>query len=716
MAKAISNPHLEPTSPIDVQFGVFESGNYRLPYMSCILTAKKCADYLALASDDPELTLASGKLEELFQRDIDEPRVHEIATRYLSPNVAQRPPFFNSITVALLPRGTGKDIAPNQTSEDKDANPISAVYGPARVSWSTDNPEHPGRPPAGHFGTISWNKNGLKAVAIDGQHRLAALKKLTVDHPKPAEKLLVSTLILLFDEGFGLRAGDVRPIAIMRQLFIDLNKHAQRVTRARQLLLDDLEPLSIALRACIGNELDFKKTNTKKNGLHIGEAGEFNIKLPLEFVDWHGEQRAKVDTGPYAISVLGLEWALLRLCKSNRFNRLVDLGELAERDDRKNGEKSGQDYYGAIRKSLESWLQHIPTISDEINEAKDSEIPYTPSKGVVKEMGESVASIWGPALTRLMTSAAPYRRLAEYRIQNTLFSAQFGCWCQARQTARAVPETGAWRLDPRKLRFDKVQEVLEEQEKGIAKKFERHINHIDNNIKKVNVEGTDPAEHLLFSLTGQRALILTLAKMFDACNDEDANERKLADELKVPQPTTETEAAELLAEVLGQAVSHWDKQCKGFLFTKAATCKKYKTMPTNLWCGSLLKRDSAKTIDFSGIAAERTARTIHLMAATWMYRKTAPSATTVDAIKKWLKSGKVDSAKDLERSASGRQLKKAVLHFTGINDIGTTKGDKYPILFLAKMPVGDASALEDQEIRDFAASRVEWIWDHSRAG
>lgn len=708
MAKALSNPNLEPTSPMDVQFGMFESGGYSLPYMSCILSAEKCADYLALASDDPELTLESGKLEELFQRDIDELRVTEIATRYLSPDVAKRPPFFNSITVALLPRGTGKDLPPSQTNEDLELNKFSVTYGPARVSWSEPNPNHPGRPPAGQFGTLYWNKKGVKAVAIDGQHRLAAMKKLAEDHPKPAEKLLVSALILLFDEKFGLRAGDVKPIEIMRRLFIDLNKHSQRVSRARQLLLDDLEPLSIALRACIGNELDFKASNTTKDGLPVGETDEFNTKLPLEFIDWHGEQRAKVDSGPYAMSVLGLEWALLRLCKANRFNRLIDLGELAERDDKKITEESGQEYYETIRKRLKNWSQKIPTMETEITEAEDAGVPYAPSKNVVKEMGDAVAALWGPALTRLMTSAAPYRRLADYRIKNSLFTSKFGCWCQARQTAKNASPN-----DARQLRFDKVSNALEEREKGITKRFEECFKHIDNNIKKVNVKGNDPEEHLLFSLTGQRALVLTLAKMFDVCNDVDASEQKLAAELKLgSEPTNETEAAELLAKVLGKAVSHWDEQCDGLLFTKTARCNKFKSMPTYFWCGSLLKRDSATSIDFSGIAAERTARTIHLMAATWMYRKANPTAK-LDTIKTWVKKAKSTAAPELDKTASGRQLRKAIILF---DSESKSKNDyKYPLRFLATMPVGDGVALEDSAIREFVVSRIEWIWEHSRS-
>jgi hypothetical protein len=705
MAKAISNPNLEPTSPIDVQFGVFELGNYRLPYMSCILSAEKCAQYLALAGDDPELTLASGTIEELFQRDIDEPRVHEIATRYLSPDVAKKPPFFNSITVALLPRGRGVNIPPRQTELDREQNPNTAEYGPARVSWAVDNPDDNGRPVPGQFGTLYWNKLGVKAVAIDGQHRLAAIKKLAETHPGEAGKLLVSTLILLFDKKFGLEAGDLSPISLMRQLFIDLNKHSQRVSRARQLLLDDLEPLSIALRTCIGNELDFQKTEREERGLPVGKAGEFDTRLPLELVDWHGEQRAKVDTGPYAISVLGLEWALLRLCKSKRFGvRLVDLSELAEHSDDNIG-----DYYDDIGNSLKSWSHEIPVIAEEIANAKDLGIPYTPSKGVVKKMGETVASVWGPALTCLLTTAAPYKKLADYRLKHSLFTANFGCWFQADQTARGVVGN-----DARVIRFNKVKDAIDEREPGTTNKFKGHITYINNNIKRVSVNGTTPEDHLLFSLTGQRALILTLARMFDVCAEEVANECRLADELKTNRPVGDTKGAVFLAQLLGDAVSYWDQQLTGLLFTKSAKCNKFKAMPTQIWRGSLLKRDSPTSIDFSGIAAERTSRTIHLLTAVWLYRKAKPKAT-VDGIKKWLKTGKIEHCADLNQSASGRQLKSAVLNFTGINDIGSSRNDKFPTLFLAKMPLGDEPTLDEQGIREFAASRIEWIWEHSRA-
>ncbi|NDB68928.1 MAG: hypothetical protein EB015_13155, partial [Methylocystaceae bacterium] len=78
----------------------------------------------------------------------------------------------------------------------------------------------------------------------------------------------------------------------MRKLFIDLNKHAQKVSRARQLLLDDREPLALAIRKTIGADLNLKPTGATEHGLPIGADGEFQTRLPLELVDWHGEQRA----------------------------------------------------------------------------------------------------------------------------------------------------------------------------------------------------------------------------------------------------------------------------------------------------------------------------------------------------------------------------------------------------------------------------------------
>ena len=91
MAKGSSNSKLDTTNPIDAVFGAYDLGKFRIPYLSCVLTVQQCNDYLTLVGDDPAFTLANGKIEELFQRDIDEERVVDMARQYLNSDAANHP-------------------------------------------------------------------------------------------------------------------------------------------------------------------------------------------------------------------------------------------------------------------------------------------------------------------------------------------------------------------------------------------------------------------------------------------------------------------------------------------------------------------------------------------------------------------------------------------------------------------------------------------------
>lgn len=718
MAKSIVNLDLDTKGPFDVMFGCYEVGRYRMPYMVCTLSAEECGRNLNLASEDPELTLVSGKVEELFQRDIDHERVAQMADHFLSAsNALQRPPFFNSLTIALLYKGHAKEIAPKKADGDSYANEMTC--GPVLVRWDESRPDDPGVPRPGATGSLYWNRLGVRAVAIDGQHRLAALQQLARQDPAGAARIRVSVIVLLLDPKFGVRADSLSQIELMRSLFIDLNKHAQKVVRARQLLLDDSDPLAVALRSSIGQELRFVADSQGDNGLPVGVRGEFRDRLPLSLVDWHGEQRAKVDTGPYVVSVLGLEWALAQLCKSRRFGkRLVDLSVLYENTELLNGtSQQAIQYYSEVRKKLESWLAAMPAIAEEISSAESSDSPYYPSGQTVRKMGEQIAETWAPAITRLICTAAPYRRLVDYAIEHRLLDGEFSNWYQAKhadETAAPIAERSL------KEKLNRLEAQLEHGDAGKPGRFNTCRTYIDARIKSVTGDsgqmGVGSESHLLFSLTGQRALFLALRQMFDASAATEMSAQGLAKELECTQPKDESASAAFLAESLGRAISHWDAQLEGRFFAKSARADKssdpgLRDMPAQFWRGSLLKRESVDAIDFTGIAAERTARTITFLWALWAYRRCHLSAPAT-LIKEWIECGRADKLRPLDESATGAHLKKSLLGFVGLDRIGQDSHDsnKFPLAFLAKLPLRDDEPLDAALFPRFAWSRLSWAW------
>src|SRR5205085_12695983 len=139
------------------------------------------------------------------------------------------------------------------------------------------------------------------------------------------EKASVSVIFLVLDSAFGFRdpgGSQVDQLKAMRSLFTDLNKHAVPVTRARNLLLDDHDPSALFVRSLFSRHLKTDlKVKAKEEGLYglpVGTEGELRDILPLSLVDWHGENRSKIDKGPYVASVLSLDWIVQKIIGNRR--------------------------------------------------------------------------------------------------------------------------------------------------------------------------------------------------------------------------------------------------------------------------------------------------------------------------------------------------------------------------------------------------------------
>ena len=88
---------------------LFIPGKYTLsqvgqvPYFSAVMPLRDLVDQIKLVENIPEEARITWSLEELFQREIDWKRVNdELIDGYLK--VQNKLNFFNSLTIALLPR------------------------------------------------------------------------------------------------------------------------------------------------------------------------------------------------------------------------------------------------------------------------------------------------------------------------------------------------------------------------------------------------------------------------------------------------------------------------------------------------------------------------------------------------------------------------------------------------------------------------------------
>lgn len=189
-------------------------------------------------------------IRQLFQRDIDSERVGKDIIPYFLDSAMTK--FFNPLTIAVLPINSLGSFAsdnsevecePNSDTEFGRAFALESFY---RVSFDVDGP----------WALVEWNSSNVKLIAIDGQHRLAALKRIYGMYQKdPADKRIVASdfsnwviPIVLVTVGHK-DAKDSNSGALLertRNIFVTINKQAKPPSRTRTILLNDFSVLAVA--------------------------------------------------------------------------------------------------------------------------------------------------------------------------------------------------------------------------------------------------------------------------------------------------------------------------------------------------------------------------------------------------------------------------------------------------------------------------------------
>jgi hypothetical protein len=291
--------------PIYGQRGEYSlSAIVKVPYFMALMDLKRVTSELKTHEEVSPSLETKYNLVELFQRNIDPERVKkEIVDGYLkNPNKLK---FFNSLTIVLLPKESSgqiqrefEDYANNDpripyvddnATDAYFAQPecLKTVFGGVQfVSTET-----------AALSRLRWDRKRVDAVAVDGQHRLKALKlwmegknNELVDVEKPTR---IPIIFLLLDPavGFKTAAGSNNSgiKAIAREIFTDLNKNAREVDMATQIILDDR-----SVASCCVRELVTDSTCTDDDTL-----------LPLSLLRWQ-EANNRFDQKYYLNSLVNL--------------------------------------------------------------------------------------------------------------------------------------------------------------------------------------------------------------------------------------------------------------------------------------------------------------------------------------------------------------------------------------------------------------------------
>jgi len=221
-------------------------------------------DLLGLVSEIP----GSEKwpIRQLFQRDIDTERVKSDLIPYFLDSAMSK--FFNPLTIAVLPfdrNGTVNSVS-SEVSCEPEADPggyftkAFALEGYYRVSSGS----------GAQWATIEWNSSKVKLIAIDGQHRLSALKRIHAMYQQdPSNSRLVEAdfsnwviPIVLVTVGHKEQGG-ISSSALLertRNIFVTINKQARAPSRTRTILLNDFSVLAVVTQETLDSCGEYELT------------------------------------------------------------------------------------------------------------------------------------------------------------------------------------------------------------------------------------------------------------------------------------------------------------------------------------------------------------------------------------------------------------------------------------------------------------------------
>ena len=247
------------------------------------------------------------RVRDLFQREVDKERVTGPLMTYL--RTEDRVRFFNPLTLTVLPMdehggGVLERMPAVVEDELEDAGFRWRVFERSRyyrMRHVCDQPD---------YGQIDWNEKSSRIVAIDGQHRLSALKRLN-DLPshsdRPFHAWRIPVVVVSFRAGDG-RAEPPGVLEVVRSIFVDINTEGRQINEARKILLNDRSVNCLAtqelLEVAHSNDLLPLKQRRQES-------------LPLLFFDWRGqEEGGEAVPAPAAVKTIGelcswFEWYLL---------------------------------------------------------------------------------------------------------------------------------------------------------------------------------------------------------------------------------------------------------------------------------------------------------------------------------------------------------------------------------------------------------------------
>ena len=411
------------------------SPNVSVPYFSALLDLKRVTTELKTHEETAPSMDNVFMLAELFQREINETRVqHEIVDGFL--RAPDKIKFFNSLTIVLLPKDDTGKILENFVSHDNESlrfeeDKFDQSFGGPKISQSLFGGVQLSVTPAANIARLRWDTKRIDAVAVDGQHRLKALKlwmqsrnnELT-EIEKPTR---ISVLILLLhpNAGFNTTSHSTSIKSISREIFTDLNKNAKEVDLATQIILDDRN-----LESCCVRSIVTPRTAQMSDQL-----------LPLSLLRWR-EANNRFDNSWYLNSLVNLHLIVDDAIGLQLPNEPMNVSKVRNYIRDLETALGKVDAAGNRSLSVEgvSLMVHYNQSYFDLTEAEGADTPVAPFSAIpglyLKEAVEGFKTNYSPWLLKILRGFKPYQEIINYAQANGIVEGEFAKYLAQPQSAK----------------------------------------------------------------------------------------------------------------------------------------------------------------------------------------------------------------------------------------------------------------------------------------
>jgi hypothetical protein len=262
-------------------FGRFGAGmDIRVCFVQAALAANDLSK-IQLVSEIPGSD--RWPVRDLFQRDVDTKRVETSILPWLQDESKVK--FFNPLTLTLVPIDPVSNhilsevpsLTESTVKDDTGTWACLERNGFYRFKFIANNGIE-----CREYGLIEWNSANVRLVAIDGQHRLSALKRYLHDEGGPGFNSFVDWNIPVVISGLDSNDSvDASILDVVRNMFVYINTQARTPCQSRQILLNDEDINYI----CVQELLEYSHENDCLEDLSSRDQS----RIPLMFYDWRGE-------------------------------------------------------------------------------------------------------------------------------------------------------------------------------------------------------------------------------------------------------------------------------------------------------------------------------------------------------------------------------------------------------------------------------------------